>query len=103
MCCKVCKRSAVVVPLHRTNPTGQSDAGWMCSDCIEKSEPELHKNMIDDGSIKLMSDIQKAINEDSTFKCEGCKHILPKDYVIKTPNFCYMCDPHLTIEEILNS
>lgn len=35
-------------PLHRTKPKGQTDAGWMCMPCIEKSHPELAKNIKED-------------------------------------------------------
>jgi hypothetical protein len=47
--------------LHRTNPTGQTNAGWMCIDCIEKTEPELFKNITQDESFKVLKDIETAV------------------------------------------
>jgi len=49
-------------PLQRTNPTGQSDAGWMCQDCIKAIEPELYQNLKDDGDLKIANDIFNAVN-----------------------------------------
>jgi hypothetical protein len=36
-------------PLSRTKAKGQSDAGWMCQDCIKSKEPELYQNLKNDG------------------------------------------------------
>ena len=49
-------------PLSRTKPTGQSDAGWMCQDCIKTKEPELYNNLKEDGNFKITNDIFEAIN-----------------------------------------
>jgi hypothetical protein len=35
------------------------------------------------------------------FVCSACNHELPISYSIKTENYCYMCDPNVTIEELL--
>ena len=49
-------------PLSRTNPKGQPNAGWMCQDCIKLKEPELYKNLNDEGDLKVTNDIFNAIN-----------------------------------------
>ena len=63
MKCKICGVSMFDKPLHRTNPKGQSDAGWMCEDCIKKTEPELFKNMQSDNDFKVVNDIDKALKD----------------------------------------
>lgn len=65
MNCKNCKASVLDKPLSRTNPKGQSDAGWMCQDCIKTKEPELYQNLKDDGDLKITNDIFNAINAKS--------------------------------------
>ncbi len=45
--------------MHRTNPIGSKDAGWMCINCIEKIEPELSKDIKMDG-YNIIQDIKKA-------------------------------------------
>jgi len=37
----------------------------------------------------------------TNFKCEGCKHTLPSEYSIRTENYCYLCDPNVTVDELL--
>ncbi len=63
-------------PLHRTNPKGQPDAGWMCENCIEKKEPELYSNLKSDGDFKVANDVINAINddtdEDEFLCCDNC-------------------------------
>jgi len=59
MKCKNCKVSAFNKPLFRTEPKGQTDAGWMCKDCIKIKEPELYRNFKDDSVLKLTDDIIK--------------------------------------------
>lgn len=36
-----------------------------------------------------------------TFECEGCKHNLPVSYSIQSENFCFLCDPKISTEELL--
>lgn len=48
MKCIICGISVIDKMLHRTNPKGQSDAGWMCMPCIENTQPELAKNIKED-------------------------------------------------------
>jgi hypothetical protein len=62
MKCIVCKVSMFDKPLSRTKPTGQPDAGWMCQSCIEKEEPELYKNLNDEGELKMVNTIFDVIN-----------------------------------------
>lgn len=49
------------IMLHRINPTGQSDAGWMCIFCMQKVEPELAKNIINDPDYKVIKDIESIV------------------------------------------
>lgn len=35
-------------------------------------------------------------------KCHGCGHYVPKDYVLRTQGFCYLCDPNITLEEAIS-
>jgi hypothetical protein len=55
--CKNCKASFFDKPLHRTNPTGQIDAGWMCEDCLKIKEQNLHKELKKDGDLKVVNDV----------------------------------------------
>lgn len=57
--CIVCGVSSYDEMLHRTNPKGQTDAGWMCMSCIEKEEPELFKNIKSDDNFKVLEDIEE--------------------------------------------
>lgn len=63
MKCINCKVSMFDKPLSRTNPVGQPDAGWMCQDCIKNKEPELYKNLKNDGDLKTTNDIFESINK----------------------------------------
>ena len=58
MNCIKCGCSVNEKPLYRTNPKGQSDAGWMCIDCIRADEPELADNIKED-----VSDIEKDLHQ----------------------------------------
>lgn len=77
--CINCKASCFYKPLSRTNPVGQPDAGWMCQDCIKELEPELYKNLEEDGNLKVTNDIFNAINnkatKDEVRSCYRCKFI----------------------------
>ncbi len=39
---------------------------------------------------------------EETFICTSCKHTLPKTFQVRTPGFCYLCDPNVTLEECLS-
>ena len=60
MKCINCSCSTDTKMLHRTNPLGQTPAGWMCIDCIEKLHPELAINIktkIDNTILKDLENI----------------------------------------------
>ena len=63
MKCTNCQKTMFQTPLHRTNPKGQPDAGWMCEECIKLKEPELHANLEAEDDFKVVHDIHEAINE----------------------------------------
>ena len=67
MNCINCGVSMFDKPLSRTNPKGQPDAGWMCQDCIKLKEPELFKNLEEDGDVKITNDIFDAVNPKETY------------------------------------
>jgi len=37
------------------------------------------------------------------FICKQCNHKLPMKFQMKTKGYCYMCDPHITVEELLSA
>lgn len=41
--------------------------------------------------------------EKNLFKCIGCNHTLPIIFQMKTENYCYLCDPNITLDELLKS
>jgi Zn-finger protein len=65
MKCIKCGCSMFDRMLHRTNPVGQSDAGWMCMPCIEKHEPELAKNLKGEADFGVVEDIENIIISDN--------------------------------------
>ena len=82
-------------PLSRTNPKGQPDAGWMCQDCIKIKEPELYKNLKDEGDLKITNDIFDAINDRPLmtknidgYKCPKCGAV---EVEAMTPRTVYAC------------
>lgn len=48
-----------------------------------------------------MKSIEQITLKPETFNCKGCGHNLPKDYQIKTDGYCYLCDPNVTVDELL--
>ena len=48
--CKRCNCSPFEKTLHRTEPIGSDDAGWMCIDCIKEDHSELAKNILGDNN-----------------------------------------------------
>ena len=44
---------------------------------------------------------QKQLLSDG-FTCLGCNHHLPMEFNVRTENFCYLCDPNITLEECLS-
>ena len=49
--------------LHRTKPKGQSDGGWTCLPCIQKTEPELAENVKQDYvENPILGDLETILN-----------------------------------------
>lgn len=65
MKCISCNCTAFKRMLHRTNPIGQPDGGWMCMPCIELHEPELAKNIKTEEDFSVIKKIESAINKKS--------------------------------------
>ena len=61
--CIKCKTSMFDRMLHRTEPIGQENAGWMCMPCIEKHEPELAANMKSDEDFQVVKDVEDVIKD----------------------------------------
>lgn len=36
------------------------------------------------------------------FTCQACNHYLDNEFNMRTEGFCYLCDPNITIEELLS-
>jgi len=95
MKCKKCGVSVLDKPLSRTNPKGQTDAGWMCEDCIKVKEPELYNNLKQDGDFKVANDIFDAINDrplmTSNIEKEKCPKCGALEVEAMTPRTTYAC------------
>jgi hypothetical protein len=37
------------------------------------------------------------------FTCKACNHELSKDFCLKTKDFCYLCDPEISISDLLGN
>ena len=37
-----------------------------------------------------------------SFICVGCQHELPIEFNLRTEGYCYLCDPEISIEELLS-
>jgi transcription elongation factor Elf1 len=37
-----------------------------------------------------------------TFTCKGCGHEVPLEYSLKTKDYCYLCDPKISIDELID-
>ncbi len=46
-CCIVCKRTIDEVNLHRSNPKGDPDPGWVCDDDMVEELPEERQKILD--------------------------------------------------------
>ena len=59
---------------------------------------------------KQLFKIMETKNENTTltkkeplaFTCIGCKHELPVEFQIRTAGYCYLCDPNVTVSELLS-
>lgn len=78
MNCKKCGVSVFDKPLSRTNKKGEDDAGWMCESCINKYEPELYKNLKEDGDFLITNDIFNIINDEPLMTKNQIQEKCPK-------------------------
>lgn len=75
-CCN-CHTKVSKAPLHRTNPYGQRDGGWMCKECIGKLYPELLKNIKEEEMPleKVLVDLLYGPPPDTSVRVDaGAKH-----------------------------
>lgn len=59
--CIKCGCSPFEKVLHRTEPFGSDNGGWMCMGCIEKHEPELGYNLKSESDFKVVKDIAQSM------------------------------------------
>lgn len=48
---------------------------------------------------KQLLDKPRPVN---SFTCKGCGHNLPMEFNVRTENYCYLCDPKVTLNECLS-
>ena len=63
--------------------------GWVLSDPVEFEVPIPAR-----GQLNLW-------NHPGTFKCKGCGHELPLEVMMRTIDYCHLCDPNVTLKELL--
>lgn len=51
--------------------------------------------------MSLMQIMNFKMAEEKLFTCTSCNHELPESFQMRTPGYCYLCDPHVTVEELL--
>lgn len=39
--------------------------------------------------------------KNTEFTCNGCGHELPNSFSLRTKDYCYMCDPNISLSELL--
>lgn len=52
--------------------------------------------------IKTMEKQNKLEDKPTKFTCQSCEHELPIEFQMKTEGYCYLCDPNITVEELLS-
>lgn len=70
-----------------------------CSQMALKKDAEV--KLLGKENVNRLDSIPKAESQPDSFVCKGCNHILDNVYVMRTEGWCYMCDPHVTLEELL--
>lgn len=66
------------------------------SDKVEAIQLYIKKNK------SLMLNLLAQTESELTFTCQACKHELPLDFSMRTEGFCYLCDPNITVDELLS-
>lgn len=62
---------------------------------ITKNAAEL-ENKMDENKKRPIS------IDNGSFCCKSCNHVLPIKFQIRTEEYCYMCDPNITLDECLS-
>lgn len=62
MKCVKCGISTMHAMLHRTEPKGQNNAGWMCLKCIDFNHPELANNIRLEKGYSVLQNIKEIVN-----------------------------------------
>ena len=53
-------------------------------------------------SVELQLPEKEAESHPYTFVCKGCNHLLNNVCQLRTAGYCYLCDPNITLEELLS-
>lgn len=61
--CVKCRGQYPEFLLHRTEPADAPNSNLMCRSCLEKHEPELYRNVLQDIAEK-QEEIRRSINKD---------------------------------------
>jgi hypothetical protein len=54
---------------------------------------------------KIIISVRKLVKElrgQDSFVCKQCNHELPIDFNMRTDGYCYLCDPNVSVEELLS-
>ena len=43
------------------------------------------------------------MSKEESFVCKGCGHSLTMDYKLRTECYCYLCDPNISLTELLSN
>ncbi len=82
----------------------QTDGHFLCKNCkhIAPAEEMEYSDNVERFYPELLNFQQPQESEtEPTFTCQGCKHELPMNFSMRTPDYCYMCDPNITVDELL--
>lgn len=54
--------------------------------------------------IEVRRDTEKESDEiiEDLFKCQGCGCEVPMSFSLRTDGYCYLCDPNITVQELLS-
>ena len=51
----------------------------------------------------IIDNVNNNTNDSSLeFYCAGCGHQLVRSYQLRTQDYCYLCDPNITVVELLS-
>jgi len=64
-------------------------------------EPDKSRTIKDlEKDKKEMLEAISILEKHETFVCKGCAHELQKSYSLRTPEYCFLCDPAISLQEL---